>query len=98
MATDSVRDGDNNNNMAPFRWRDRLRACVCACARLCVFGASEWRESRTKDVTRDSCQFTTGESKSERLQSATLSLVLIPTQNSYSGVMLELGLRMFKGE
>lgn len=24
MVTDPVRDNDNNNNMAPLKWRDRL--------------------------------------------------------------------------
>lgn len=25
MAADLVRDNDNNNNMAPLKWKDRLR-------------------------------------------------------------------------
>lgn len=39
MATDSVRDGDNNNNMAPL---DGGTDCVCVrvCVSVCAFGTA----------------------------------------------------------
>lgn len=75
MATDSVRDGDNNNNMAPLDGRTDC-VCVRVCASVCVcLGWVKDGENHSKDMMHVFCQVTGSDSKSQRFQ----SLIILPT-------------------
>lgn len=72
MATDSVRDGDNNNNMAPL---DERTDCVCVPQCVCVcLGWVKDGENHSKDMMHVFCQVTGSDSKSQRFQ----SLIILP--------------------